>query len=88
MITTITIDGAGRVVLPKAVRNRFHLVDGSTLALKIESDAIRLEPDQMKAPMTRVDGILVHQGRATGDLLDAVERSRSRRDEDVSGMSR
>ena len=44
MNATITMDLAGRLVLPKAVRERLHLRAGSKLNLEIVADKIELTP--------------------------------------------
>jgi AbrB family looped-hinge helix DNA binding protein len=44
MNSTVTIDLAGRLVLPKAVRERLHLRAGSKLNLEIIADKIELTP--------------------------------------------
>ncbi|MDR1387964.1 MAG: AbrB/MazE/SpoVT family DNA-binding domain-containing protein [Propionibacteriaceae bacterium] len=38
-----TIDKAGRVVIPKTIRDRFDLISGSELEIVVLRDAIRLE---------------------------------------------
>lgn len=53
------MDTAGRVVLPKKVRERFRLQGGDTLALEIKGDAIQLRPEQRGARLERVNGVLV-----------------------------
>lgn len=40
----VTIDKAGRIVIPKAMRDRFDLVAGAELDVVAQRDAIRLEP--------------------------------------------
>ncbi|HWQ70619.1 MAG TPA: AbrB/MazE/SpoVT family DNA-binding domain-containing protein [Patescibacteria group bacterium] len=38
MKATVTIDKAGRVVLPKTLRDELHLAPGDTLNLKVEGE--------------------------------------------------
>ena len=83
MKKVLTVDAAGRVVLPQPVRRRFHLQRGSQLAIEIEPDGIRLRPQTLSPTMSDEDGLLVHEGEPTGDLLEAVEESRIRRDHEV-----
>jgi AbrB family looped-hinge helix DNA binding protein len=40
----VVIDKAGRIVVPKEIRDRFELTAGSELRLVAQRDAIRLEP--------------------------------------------
>lgn len=39
---TVRVDGAGRIVLPAAVRERFHWTPGSTLTLRVTDAGISL----------------------------------------------
>ena len=85
MKTRLTIDGAGRIVLPQEVRKRFHLARGSSLKLEIGADAILLRPRVHEAVLVEEHGLLVHEGERSGDLVDVVESVRRRRDRDMSG---
>lgn len=44
MNSTITMDGAGRLILPKAMRERLHLRAGSRLTAEVVADRIELTP--------------------------------------------
>ena len=87
MKSELSIDKAGRVVLPQAVRKQFHLVAGDRLDLKILSDGIFLQIHTRQAPLVEQNGLLVHEGDPSGDLIKAVEQSRSSRDAEVLGWS-
>ena len=80
----LKVDAAGRVVLPHPVRKRFHLTPGSRLEIDVEPDGIRLRPSTPAPSLTDEDGLLVHEGEPTGDLLHAVEEARALRDEQVN----
>ncbi len=41
-LTTVRVDGQGRVVLPAAVRDRFHWSPGSTLHLRVTSTGVSI----------------------------------------------
>jgi AbrB family looped-hinge helix DNA binding protein len=65
---TILIDKAGRVVLPKPLRDQFNLVPGDKLRLSVEGNSFRLEP-------TEVGGTLVRKGKVlvfTGDFAEPI----------------
>lgn len=75
----ITIDKAGRVVLPKVVRDEFGLSPGTTLDLEATEDAIVLRP-QVDRPNVRVKGgLLVIVANPSEELCGALERSREER---------
>ena len=78
----ITIDRAGRVIIPKEIRDRLNLHPGSVLEVEQEPGALRLNVVGHQPSLIRKDGILVHHGAATVDLDTAalVNRDRERRD--------
>jgi AbrB family looped-hinge helix DNA binding protein len=86
MKTSISIDKAGRVVLPLHVRRQFHLLAGDQLALEIRPDGVLLRPQSRRANLAEENGLLVHEGEATDDLAQAVELARASRDADVLGL--
>lgn len=59
MNTTITVDKAGRVVLPKPVREELHLSAGDALTLESSEDGITLRPVRGNAGMRKKRGIWV-----------------------------
>ena len=88
MKSTLTIDKAGRMVLPQRVRKQFGLRTGSALELKVSAHAITLYPAESKPALTKEDGLYVHEGKPDDTLLDAVELTRDGRDRAVWGGSR
>lgn len=61
----VTIDAAGRVVIPKQVRERLGLTAGSTLELDELGDHVELRPEDRDVRIDRADGRPV--ARAPGD---------------------
>ncbi len=59
MTTTVQMDKAGRLVLPKRVRERFHLHPGDTLALEVTGDSIELRPHSPGMALKCINGVLV-----------------------------
>jgi AbrB family looped-hinge helix DNA binding protein len=59
---TIQIDKAGRVVLPKAVRQRFNLLPGDKLRLSADETGIKLEPADPGGKLVRKGSVLVFTG--------------------------
>ena len=80
----LKMDAAGRVLLPQPLRKRFHLTPGSLLELEVEPDGIRLRPQTPAPSLREEDGLLLHEGEPTGDLLHAVEEAGAFRDEQVN----
>ena len=70
MSSMVTIDRAGRVVLPKSLRDQMHLSPGDTLDLTVKGDEVTLRPRRGVAPLQKERGVWVFR---TGKPLAAVE---------------
>ncbi len=79
------MDSAGRVVLPKALRERFNLVGGSRLELVAVGDRMELTPiaDSPEPEISEANGLLVIP--ATGKPIDVVDALNADREERDSG---
>ena len=85
----LKIDAAGRIVIPLPVREHFHLAAGALLDLQVEEGMIILRPrEQAETLIEGRGGLLAHDGEPTGDLLNAIESVRIRRDRDNLGPAR
>ena len=75
------IDKAGRVVVPKKMRDALHLVPGTRLTLRQDGDAIVLEPEYHPRGLYLLDGWPVFDGggEAPVDATDWVARDREER---------
>lgn len=81
MTSTVKIDKAGRVVLPKAVRDGLRITPGDTLELKVEGERVILRPSPPVVPLQKERGVWVFR---TGEKLSVGqinEVTRSTRDE-------
>jgi len=88
MEKTITMDGAGRIVLPKPLRDRMHLEGGGELRVEMVGDHLELTPvNQRDAPsLVRKKGLLIVA--ASGEPCDAIEAIRADREEREEGITR
>jgi len=86
MKTEIQMDKAGRVVLPKQIRQRFHLLSGDKLSLELIPDGVILHASIARPSLSEKHGLLVHEGEAADDLLDAVDSDRASRSHCLLGM--
>ena len=59
MHTTLTVDKAGRVVLPKPVRDQLQLSAGDSLELETSEDQIVLRPVRGSSRLRKKQGIWV-----------------------------
>ena len=72
---TIEIDQAGRVELPKPLRDQFNLVPGDKLRLSVEGNSIKLEPADTGGKLFREGTVLVISGRFVEPITTSmVER--------------
>lgn len=85
---TLRIDDAGRIVLPKRVRERLQLRGGSELELEESADGVTLRPVRREPSMTRKNGFWVHCGKLPKDVNweSLVDESREERIRDLSGQ--
>lgn len=60
----VTIDAAGRLVVPKPLREQFHLTPGCELEIEAAGEGIRLRKAGLESALVRKHGILVHHGSA------------------------
>jgi len=74
---TLRIDKAGRVVLPKPLRDRLGLSGGSDLELLETSEGVLLKPADRRPSLVRKGRFLVH----TGELPDGYDLSKEISDE-------
>jgi len=81
---TIQIDKAGRVVLPKPLREQFNLLPGDKLRLSVEGNGFRLEPADAGGELVREGSVLVFTGDfaepiTTAKVNELMERDREGR---------
>jgi len=80
MTNKITIDKAGRIVLPKPLRDRLRLGAGDALALESEGERITLQPIRPQAALKKEYGIWVYQGATTdASISDLIDLEREKR---------
>lgn len=56
---TVTIDAAGRIVIPKAIRDREGLTAGTELNIRVENGKIEMEVSHAPSRLERRNGLLV-----------------------------
>ena len=82
----VTLDKAGRVVLPKRLRQQLHLLPGDTLELESEGERVTLRPVRPQALLRKEHGVWVYQGEpADVSIPDLVDREREKRVRETLG---
>ena len=71
MSTMVTIDKAGRVVIPKAVRDDLQLEPGDRLELETTGGHLTLRPLHLDSPLRKERGVWVFYGRGPLSQADA-----------------
>jgi AbrB family looped-hinge helix DNA binding protein len=79
MKTAITIDSAGRVVLPSEARRRLNLRAGSRLLLSIVAERIELTPEPRPDDVLRIAPTRRKVLPPTGQAFDAAAATRDER---------
>jgi AbrB family looped-hinge helix DNA binding protein len=84
----VKMDKAGRIILPKPVRDRFRLQEGSDLELEEGPEGLLLKPVNLRPSMVKKNGVWVHLGEVPRgfDWADVVDSARDERIKDASGL--
>jgi len=83
MNVIVTVDSAGRVVIPKTLRDQLRLSPGDTLALETDGERMVLKPVRSASAMSREHGIWVFRSGRPVPATEtdrALERVRSERE--------
>jgi AbrB family looped-hinge helix DNA binding protein len=80
MITTI--DQAGRVVIPKTLRQKFHLDARTEIEIVPDGDGLRLRVPRQGSVLLEKDGLLIHSTGMKSDV-DATAFINQLREEDA-----
>ena len=80
MADRISIDKAGRVVLPKALREKMRVEAGDDLLVEAEGDRITIRPVRQEALLKKELGIWVYQGESSSiSIPELIEGGREKR---------
>jgi len=82
MSRRLVIDKAGRVVIPKALREELHLEPGDSLEMESIGERITLRPVRGTGPLTKEHGVWVFHSdellpaSVTDDMLQQIREER------------
>ena len=88
MNATLTLDKAGRIVIPKPLRDELNLAPGDSLSLKSEGEEVTLRPVRSGSRLRKKSGIWVlstGQKFSAADSNKVLEDIREARDRDNLG---
>ncbi len=80
-----TVDRFGRVVVPKAMRDRLGLRAGAAIEIEESAGQLSLRAVEDTSPLIMQEGVLVFTGAAIGDLEAAVGADREERLRQLTG---
>ena len=78
---TLRMDKAGRVILPKPIRDRLGLHEGSDLEIQETPEGLTLRPAERQPSMVKEHGLWVHTGKLPPgfDIVQAIRDDREDR---------
>jgi AbrB family looped-hinge helix DNA binding protein len=85
---TLRMDKAGRVILPKPMRDRLGLHEGSNLEIQETTEGITLKPAGRRPSMVKKLGLWVHTGKLPPgfDIVQAIRDDREDRIRKLAGL--
>lgn len=85
MARKLNIDKAGRVVIPKSLRDRLRVTPGDALEVEGDDDRITLRPVRPKARLIKKAGIWVYHGEPIDESIpELIDRQREARNKQVT----
>jgi AbrB family looped-hinge helix DNA binding protein len=91
MGSKVTLDQAGRVVLPKPLRDELHLSPGDILDVTVAGDELTLRPRRSATPLQKERGVWVFrtgEPLAAGEAETTLRNIRAQRDRHNTGSPR
>ena len=85
---TLKMDQAGRVILPKPVRDRLGLHEGSNLEMMETPEGVMLKPAEHRPSLVKKQDLWVHTGRLPVgfDIVRAIRDDRGDRIRKLAGL--
>ena len=82
----VTIDRAGRIVVPRQFRDRLDLVAGTELEIEALDAGLKLRRIGSEPTLRKKKGFLVHHGAASSaiDVVEFIRAERETRSRDLS----
>ena len=85
---TATLDKAGRIVLPKKLREKLHHKPGAKFNIEVVGDKIEIEQETSETKIVWKDGVPVVMGWDGFDAVKALKEMREEREAHLASLSR
>ena len=81
MNAKVTLDRAGRLVLPKSIREALRIGPGDTLEIECDDDRLVISPVRLRPGLQREQGIWVYRSGSstTASIPGLIDRQRKQR---------
>lgn len=85
----VTINKAGRIVVPKQIRERYNMHPGTAIEIENKPEGVILKVSGEGISLIRKQGILVHHSgdKTDLDMADFIKKERKRRSIDIAAAS-
>ena len=90
MTAKLSLDKAGRVVIPKQLRDELQLAAGDSLELENHGDQITLRPIRSNMPIRKEDGVWVFRSGqpCNASIRDLIDEGREERHQSILGLDK
>jgi AbrB family looped-hinge helix DNA binding protein len=86
MTTKTTIDKAGRIIVPKRLREKMRLEPGDDLLIEADGERLTLKPVRQEALLKKEYGIWVYQGEVPNiPIVEWLDDQREKRSHEILG---
>jgi AbrB family looped-hinge helix DNA binding protein len=84
------VDRAGRIVLPKSLRQTLRISPGDTLQVESDEDRIILSPVRIQPGLQKEQGVWVYRSgtKVSSSVAELVEQQREQRTRELLGDHR
>jgi AbrB family looped-hinge helix DNA binding protein len=86
MTIKTTIDKAGRIIVPKRLREKMRLEPGDDFLIEADGDRLILKPIRQEALLKKEYGIWVYQGEVSNiPIVEWLDEEREKRARELLG---
>jgi AbrB family looped-hinge helix DNA binding protein len=87
-MASAVLDSAGRIVIPKVMRNELGLAPGDPVSIELEEERVTIRPERPDSAMRREHGLWVFRSGeriSSKEIEEAIEQGRRERSRALRG---